>query len=70
MYVKVEKGQLDLACAWLRKLLFGSRLDPSRLSVAVASLLASIPETKRSAGTMAGAAMAEASQGLLFYIPK
>ena len=59
VHVKAEKGELGLACTWLRKLLFGARLDPARLAVAVNSLLASIPDKKRSASTMAGAALAE-----------
>ena len=56
---KAERGQLPLLSSWARRIVFGSRLDGRRLRVACASLLASVPDEKRSANTMARAALDE-----------
>ena len=56
---QVERGELEGGAAkWARRVLFGARLDPARLAVAAASLLAAVPDAKRNAQAVARCARA------------
>jgi Zn-dependent M16 (insulinase) family peptidase len=53
--IKVETERYASAIAWLRDLLYGSRFDRERLSVAVAKIQQNLPELKRDGSTVLSA---------------
>uniref|UniRef100_A0A7S2WKA3 Peptidase M16C associated domain-containing protein n=1 Tax=Rhizochromulina marina TaxID=1034831 RepID=A0A7S2WKA3_9STRA len=59
LFFKVERGEIDVAIQWLRRMLWQVQIDPERLRVGAAKLLNEIPSEKRNGGGVAQAVVRE-----------